>query len=225
MYSGVEKQNVNKMHDARLNVSGLNDHLIQAVTGSFNLLNKNGDVKIISDENDIQSLLAELAASGVNVFSKNSELVNVFQVNDLFIIQIKTLVYLQRNYRYLRGNLDVTNYFLFQIGYKKLKHDYGIIHIEPIETQENYVVKLLSHIFSSDDLVINEHKRFTDKYHIHATDKQQANSLISNRVLDAISDYNDLHISIAHDKLIIGASELNTNSTIAIIKIVGTLSD
>lgn len=206
------------MPDAQLDLSGLNDQLVRVVENSFNLLNKNAGARIISEKN-IEYLLAELAEAGINIFFRNSELRNVFQVGDCFYIQVKTLVYTRFLPRSGDGGYpDVNSYFLSQIGYKKLRNDYGVIHIEPAETGVNSVAKFLSHIFSSDDLVIHGHEKFTGKYCIHATDKQQANGIFSDGVLDTISDFENLHISIVRDKLFILAPELNDDSTIAIMK-------
>lgn len=224
----AEKQ-LNKLPDSTamseptLNLDGLNDRYIQDVRDSFRLLNKNGNAVVISDHNELQGLNSELAIANVNVFSKNTEILNVIKKDNQYFIQLKLRTY-HYNTNKTGGVTDVDDYFLSQICYKQFRNDYGIINIEPIDKVANLVVKLLTHIFSTDDLVIHGHEKFASKYHICATDKQIASSILSDLVLDAINEYDNLHISFAHDKMSIWTPELNINSTTAIMKVLETLS-
>ena len=210
------------MAGSSLNLGGLDDHCIDVVKSSFNLLNGGDDACIVTDASALDELICELAAANVNFFDKNTELLNVIAVGDKYIIQVKERK-VNHGYRY-NANYDFSAYFLSQLGYKALQNDLGIIRIEPKDPDTNFVVNVLSHIFSSNDLVVHGHERFASKYHVYATDKEAANTLLSDNILDAISDYDYLQISVAHDKFIIFTPELSADSTAAIIKVFGSLS-
>jgi len=82
------------------------------------------------------------------------------------------------------------------------------------------MIKLLSHIFSSDELIVPGHDLFNTKYSIYATDQARAHCLLSDALLDVMAKYDDLHLSIAQDKMMIWMQAVDEKDTYAIINIV-----
>jgi hypothetical protein len=215
------------MQEAVLKTDGLNDDLVRIAQSSFDVINKDGNVIVITDGQEIEKVISEIAAAGINVFDKNALLLNVFKVNEVYYIQIRRLNEDPGDYirvKYSGVTLaNVIDYPLSLLTYKKLKSDPGIITIAPVETQIVAVVKLLNHFFSSDTLTIHGHEMFTDNYQVHATDKQAAYGIITDHVIDIIGDKKDMHLSIVHERLIIFAPLQDTSITRVVVDMIDVL--
>jgi hypothetical protein len=202
-----------------LNLEGLNDVLIHEVKSSFEvLLNIGEEVTVINDDKDIEPLLAELADAGVNLFDGYSQFQNIFRLGNQYVFQIKK----QKLFRTTKGAIIVTNESeFFSLYYKKLMGSYGIISIEPGEAEAGFLVKLLNHVFSSDDVYIHGHEQFNSKYRIRAKDKELAHYVLSDALIDKIAGYDEINMSITNDRLIIscpGIGRTSTNTLITIAK-------
>jgi hypothetical protein len=216
------------MDESKLNLGGLNDQCVRDVVGSFEVMNRNVGAELIVDENEVTALFAKLSGSNINVFYKNFDVLNLFKVGATYLIQLKAHPFEFLRYRTENPELadpERSNYILSQLGFKPIETDYSNIRIEPIDPGTNsFALKLLHHIFTSDDVFIHGHELFNSKYRVYATDKQQANTLLSDGVLDTISKYNDMHISIGQNRVAVYSPELDAASTMAIMDIFGVLS-
>jgi hypothetical protein len=208
------------MPEKNPNLEGVNNDLAEDIKASFNYLRSQGEVAVITDEQEINLMLAEFANSGINIFDGYTQFQNVFKLNNCYLLQIRR----QKVYRGIKGEVIVLNeYDLSSIVYKQAPTDYGKLTIEPAEYHIPLIAKFLSHIFSSDDVFISGHHLFNSKYRVRATDKAVADQLLTDPLLDAIGGDSNIHVLIVHDKILILHDGISRDATSSIMGILSLL--
>lgn len=203
-----------------LNLDGIDNYLISDIEASYNALSVVGKVSIIADANETQQLLAELSEAAVNLFDGYTSFQNILKSNGFYFFHLKKQKRILGTKRIIVSN----EYEFSSILFKKLSRDYSKISIEPYKTDAPFIEKLLSHIFRSDEVFITGHDIFNAKYKVHASDKNEADILLSDAILDNIGGQDDISLSIVHDKLIILQPGISKSITETLLMIMAKLS-
>jgi hypothetical protein len=201
-----------------INHDGLDNFRVQEVNSSIAFLQATGkDFSIVSDEKDIELLLAILSNAGVNLFDGYTQFQNIMRLSDSsYIFQVRR----QKILRTAKGEVIVANEYDFSsLVYKKLSGSYGKIGIEAGRQHETLVTKLLGYIFSSDEVFIKDHEAFSNKYRVRATDKSASAVILSDALLDTLSKYDDIILSVVEDNLTILRQGIDKNTTEALLTI------
>jgi hypothetical protein len=183
-----------------LNLDATDDDIAREIKASAAWLATMGDVSLVTDQKETELLLAEFAEAGINVFDVYTTFQNIFRLGDTYIVQVKR----NKFYHGYRGGIFASSEYEFStVALKRLQGDFGTTVINPAELHTAVVAKWLSHIFSSGDVLIPGHDLFNSKYAVSATDKALAGTMLTDALLDVIAQYDDIHLSVVRDKVII----------------------
>lgn len=208
------------MPETNINLEGVNSDLAEDIKASYNYLRSKGEVAVITNEQEINLMLAEFANSGINLFDGYTQFQNIFKLGNCCYLQVRR----QRIFRSTKGEVTVLNeYDLSSIAYKQSTADYGKLTIEPADFHIPLIAKFLSHIFSSDDVFIPGHHLFNSKYRVRATDKAIADQLLTDPLLDAIAGVSDMHVLMVHDKILVMDDGVDKDTTSSIMTVLALL--
>ena len=193
------------MPETNINLEGVNSDLAEDIKASYNYLRSKGEVAVITNEQEINLMLAEFANSGINLFDGYTQFQNIFKLGNCCYLQVRR------------------QYDLSSIAYKQSTADYGKLTIEPADFHIPLIAKFLSHIFSSDDVFIPGHHLFNSKYRVRATDKAIADQLLTDPLLDAIAGVSDMHVLMVHDKILVMDDGVDKDTTSSIMTVLALL--
>ena len=208
------------MLEAQINLDGLSDDERQMLLLSYEDLRKNADVRVVSDEDEIQGLVDRFSDANIDLYEGGTCFQNVFFVNDdYYLIQIKMRGYIHQSQR----GATISMEYLFELAaYKELDYDYDKIVLQP-HTKESYrVSSLLNRLFHSDEMSLDGHKAFNEKNNLTATNKDSAIQLFSDASINAISASSETHVVVVKDALIVWLPQINEGTTNAINNIVSS---
>ncbi|MCO4293925.1 hypothetical protein NF867_13755 [Solitalea sp. MAHUQ-68] len=192
-----------------IDITNVDEFETEALTKSFDCLNKNNAIEVLKEPRDIQYIYSMF--DPFNVFSStyNVNFKNILKItapNGVFyLVQVE----LKRARQYSPKYGQLSKEIEYQIwGCANLRQTFGNILLQPNELVDDFLTRLLSKLLSKAQLLFPDNSHLNKRYSISYSDREKAIIFFNEDVLKKAMMCNYLNIALKGETIIAGFPRL-----------------